>query len=145
MTRPPGVRDHFRPVHRIWFALLRPLSGPFSRLFPELQLFRRCRGSASNSDRRPIAPRMKSSLLGVTLSTPPELALPTSAFILPHSLVRSLSSHSKCPICLIPHSIGAVHCSVAQSCPTLCDPINSSTPGLPVHHHLPELAQAHVH
>ena len=35
--------------------------------------------------------------------------------------------------------------SVAQSCPTLCDPINSSTPGLPVHHQLPEATQTHVH
>ena len=35
--------------------------------------------------------------------------------------------------------------SVAQSCPTLCDPINCSTPGLPVHHHLPEFTQTHVH
>ena len=35
--------------------------------------------------------------------------------------------------------------SVAQSCPTLCDPMNRSTPGLPVHHHLLELTQAHVH
>ena len=35
--------------------------------------------------------------------------------------------------------------SVAQSCPTLCDPMNHSTPGLPVHHELPELAQTHVH
>ena len=35
--------------------------------------------------------------------------------------------------------------SVAQSCPTLCDPMNRSTPGLPVHHQLPELAQIHVH
>ena len=34
--------------------------------------------------------------------------------------------------------------SVAQSCPTLCDPMNRSTPGLPVHHQLPELAQTHV-
>ena len=36
-------------------------------------------------------------------------------------------------------------CSVAQSCPTLCDPMNGSTPGLPIPHHLPELAQTHVH
>ena len=36
-------------------------------------------------------------------------------------------------------------CSVAQSCPTLCDPMNCSTPGLPVHHHLPEFTQTHVH
>ena len=35
--------------------------------------------------------------------------------------------------------------SVAQSRPTLCDPMNCSTPGLPVHHQLPELAQTHVH
>ena len=35
--------------------------------------------------------------------------------------------------------------SVAQSCPTLCDPMNRSTPGLPVHHQLLELTQTHVH
>ena len=36
-------------------------------------------------------------------------------------------------------------CSVTQSCPTLCDPTDCSTPGFPVLHHLPELAQTHVH
>ena len=35
--------------------------------------------------------------------------------------------------------------SVAQSCPTLCYPMNCSTPGLPVHHQLPEFNQTHVH
>ena len=35
--------------------------------------------------------------------------------------------------------------SVAQSCPTLCDPINRSTPGLPVHHQIPEFLQTHGH
>ena len=35
--------------------------------------------------------------------------------------------------------------SVAQSCPTLCDPMNCSTPGLPEHHQLPEFTQTHVH
>ena len=35
--------------------------------------------------------------------------------------------------------------SVAQSCPTLCDPMNRRMPGLPVHHQLPELTQTHVH
>ena len=33
--------------------------------------------------------------------------------------------------------------SVAQSCPTLCNPMNRSTPGLPVHHQLPEFTQTH--
>ena len=42
--------------------------------------------------------------------------------------------------CLVPH-----FSSVGQSCPTLCDPINSSTPGLPVHHQLPEFTQTHIH
>ena len=35
--------------------------------------------------------------------------------------------------------------SVAHSCPTLCDPMNRSTPGLPVHHQLPEFTQTHIH
>ena len=35
--------------------------------------------------------------------------------------------------------------SVVQSCPTLCDPMNCSTPGLPVHHQLPEFTQTQVH
>ena len=35
--------------------------------------------------------------------------------------------------------------SVAQLCPTLCDPMNRSMPGLPVHHQLPEVTQTHIH
>ena len=35
--------------------------------------------------------------------------------------------------------------SAAQSCLTLCDPMNHSTPGLPVHHQLPEFTQTHIH
>ena len=35
--------------------------------------------------------------------------------------------------------------SVSQSCPTLCNPINLSIPGLPVHHHVTEFTQTHVH
>ena len=35
--------------------------------------------------------------------------------------------------------------SVAQSCPTLCDPMNHSRPGLPVHHQLPEFTETQVH
>ena len=45
---------------------------------------------------------------------------------------------------------GASYCSVqfssvAQSCPTLCDPMDCSTPGLPIYHQLPESTQIHVH
>ena len=35
--------------------------------------------------------------------------------------------------------------SVTQLCPTLCEPMNCSMPGLPVHHQLPESTQTHVH
>ena len=43
------------------------------------------------------------------------------------------------------HIFSVQFSSVAQSCLTLCDPMNRSTPGLPVHHHLPEFTQTHVH
>ena len=35
--------------------------------------------------------------------------------------------------------------SVCQLCPTLCDPLDCNTPGLPVHHQLPEFTQTHAH
>jgi len=41
--------------------------------------------------------------------------------------------------------IYCICCSVTQLCPTLCEPMDCSMPGLPVHHQLPELAQTHVH
>ena len=60
-----------------------------------------------------------------------------------------------CSLVMVIHRVGAmgggdslwVHCccSVTQSCPTLCDPMDCSTPGLPVLHCLPEFAQIHVH
>ena len=50
--------------------------------------------------------------------------------------------HSQAPFA--PESIHQIR-SVTQSCPTLCDPMNCSTPGLPVHHQLPEFIQTHVH
>ena len=37
------------------------------------------------------------------------------------------------------------YCSVTQSCLTLCDPVDCSTPGLPVHHQLPEFTETRVH
>ena len=43
------------------------------------------------------------------------------------------------------HDKGVPFSSVAQSCPTLCNPMSRSTPGLPVHHQLPEPTQIHVH
>ena len=60
---------------------------------------------------------------------------------LPHcSLIIYQLNHQGCP------RIASVQfSSVTQSCPTLCNPMNRSTPGLPVHHQLPEFTQTHVH
>ena len=52
---------------------------------------------------------------------------------------------SRLVITFLPRSRSDQIRSVAQSCPTLCDPMNRSTPGLPVHHQLPEFTQIHVH
>ena len=46
---------------------------------------------------------------------------------------------------LFPLSIQQRFSSIAQSCPALCDPMECSTPGLPVHQQLPEVTQTHVH
>ena len=68
----------------------------------------------------------------------------------PKSLVL-ISNHSSSlfpPTALGKHESTFCLCqfsSVAQSCPTLCDPMNRSTPGLPVHYQLPEFTQTHVH
>ena len=48
--------------------------------------------------------------------------------------------------CELKWDLGSIQfSSVTHSCPTLCYPINHSTPGLPVHHQLPEFTQTHVH
>ena len=47
--------------------------------------------------------------------------------------------------CHSPKNTNFQFSSVAQSCPTLCDAMNCSTPGLPVHHQLPEFTQTHIH
>ena len=48
-------------------------------------------------------------------------------------------------LCLFPSHPNCCCCSVTQLCLTLCDPRNCSMPDFPVLHHLPELAQTHVH
>ena len=71
----------------------------------------------------------------------------TRGSILDRSQVWLLTESQKVSKSLTPSS----HCqilqcsSVAQSCPTLRDPMNRSTPGLPVHHQLPEFTQTHIH
>ena len=51
------------------------------------------------------------------------------------------SGQPRCSCCSVYQSVS----SVTQSHPTLCDSMDYSTPGLPVHHQLPEFTQTHVH
>ena len=62
-------------------------------------------------------------------------------YSLKHCLVEK--SEVWCRSLLEPYSVQ--FSSVTQSCMTLCHPMNCSTPGLPVHHQLPEFSQTHVH
>ena len=81
-------------------------------------------------------PFRDSNMLFICKPTDPEPVIPaTFAVGLPHS--GSLSTH--------PNHWKARFSSVAQSCPTLCDPMDCSTPGLPVHHQFLEFTQTHVH
>ena len=64
--------------------------------------------------------------------------------------VKHSAEFPACSKCLLSYdcscSVASVQfSSVAQSCPTLCNPMNRSMPGLPVHHQLPEFTQTHVH
>ena len=63
---------------------------------------------------------------------------------------KYFSQHnSKKLLALASQQIVAPQCSefhsVSQSCPTLCDPMDCTIPGLPVHHQFPEFTQTHVH
>ena len=58
-------------------------------------------------------------------------------------LTASAHTHTYTHLCKTPLTFGC--CSIAQSCLTLWDPMNSSTSGLPVLQYLPEFAQTHVH
>jgi len=68
---------------------------------------------------------------------------PPSSVILELPKIKSVTVPTVSPIYLPCHSLQFN--SVAQWCSTLCDPMNHSTPGLPVHHQLPEFTQTHVH
>ena len=63
----------------------------------------------------------------------------------PGDKAQAFLEHSKRPVQLSATAFKVQFSSVPQSCLTLCNHMDCSTPGLPVHHQLPELAQTHVH
>ena len=58
---------------------------------------------------------------------------------------KNLSFHALSTTAVVKIRSSVQFSSVAQLCPTLCNPMNRNTPGLPVHHQLPESTQTHVH
>ena len=62
-----------------------------------------------------------------------------------HFLCLLHSQANSLPLCHLGSPNICCCCSVAQSCPTLCDPMDCSMPGFPVHHQLLELTQTRVH
>ena len=78
---------------------------------------------------------------------------PLQYFCLKNSMERSLVNYSswvtkswtRLSILTLMFWLVSLVSSVAQSCPILCDPVNRSTPGLPVHHQLLQFTQTHVH
>ena len=102
---------------------------------------------------RPLRPQSSSPA-----TSHPSLTLPPTPTPDPsHALSRLWPLPSRLPcqkdllLCFLENAysvrkVGLVQFnSVTQSCPTLCNPMNRSTPGLPIHHQLPEFTQTHVH
>ena len=58
---------------------------------------------------------------------------------------KAIFENWSCQFCLTTLHWSVQFSSVTQSCPTLCDPMNCSTPGLPVHYQLPEFTKTNVH
>ena len=88
------------------------------------------------------------------LSSKPEILLSVSSAetdsIINYCFKRDLTlllflEDTKSSLVLFKYAVQFQSSSVAQSCLTLCDPMNRSTPGLPVHHQLPEFTQTQVH
>ena len=88
-----------------------------------------------------ISKRSHSEILGTQIFWGPQFNLQQD-LLLPESFLKMiilyLNNYLKNFLCL-------QLSSVTQSCLSLCDPMDCSTPGLPVHHQLPELTQTHVH
>ena len=91
---------------------------------------------------------MRNAVCIILCYTPPETGGQETTFcsllaIYFHKTLDSLLFSGSQLLCLY-NKILFKFSSVAQSCPTLCDPMNRSTPGLPVHHQFLESTQTHV-
>jgi len=98
-------------------------------------------------------PRLCGEIVGTCFGPYPQPRVSQQPALTPEMWVNKPSNDPRPSFWAAPASLGWAEVavstssvsSVAQSCPTLCDPMNRSTPGLPVHHQLLEFTQTHVH
>ena len=124
-----------------------PSSRPLPRNHPEPSLAPQLLLSPPWFAAGGLTPGLCGEALAVSLAVLPRLrSWPLKAWLPPCGSLPAASSSGQGSLHNIPlpwHRIGSFHCSSAQACPTLCDPMDRSTPGLPVHHRLPGLTQTH--
>ena len=132
--------DYTYTVHGILQArILEWVAFPFSRDLPNQGIKPRSPALWANSS--PAEPQGKPKITGVG-----SLSLLQRIFLTQESNQSLLHCRQILYELSYKGSLNSVQfSSVAQSCPILCDPMNHSTPGLPVQHQLPEFTQTHVH
>ena len=89
------------------------------------------------SERLPAIPK-------TTFSTENDMEIKVEESLMMPAVFHTVASRTQLAVVIVILFI-LQFSSVAQLCPTLCDPMNCSTPGLPLHHQLPEFTQTHVH
>ena len=129
-------------------SLLGSISLVISPIFPHSSI-RSLEWSSDYSDgsfsihRLNIGISMRVSLIHIIpLSSPPP---PPTFFVLSSWAIQTLSQTQMWPVQDRLPNLYVQFSSVTQSCPTLCNPMNRSTTGLPVHHKLPEFTKTHIH
>ena len=92
-----------------------------------------------------VSTGMKSLATAVAGSTHPEKSSERRSGTRHSVLWEQLAEKAFRELDTLRRTLSAQFSSVTQSCPTLCDPMNGSTPGLPVHHQIPEFTETHLH
>ena len=117
---------------------------PGCTLVKNMPAYRRCRGHRFDPWVRKISWGRKWQCTPVFL--PGKFQGQRNLWALVHGVTKALDTAERLGTTTAIYTFSSVQfSSVAQSCHTLCDPMNCSTPGLPVHHQLLEFTQTHVH
>ena len=129
-------------LSRFWCKLFSLSNFFFPILNIKLQYFPKCISQGTNTNLQ-YAPWKMSPIIQKLYEDCYILYSPSWSFCF--IVLETITLGNVCVYKLLWLFVLACCCSVAQLCPTLCDPMDCSTPHFPVIHHLPELAQTHVY